>query len=526
MPHDVFISHSSKDKPYADAVCTRLEAEGIRCWIAPRDIIPGMSWGSAIIEAIESTRLMVLVFSANANASPQIEREVERALNKEVPIVPLRIEQITPGKNLEYFLGTPHWLDAVTPPFEQHLQFIAQSVKALLLRGKTGPTADTPPPPNAPAPAAFPPTPRRGGDRRWLVVGAPVAAVIVLVVFGWWLLDSGVVPRKMPGSWTTSSFVDPDKVQFTLRLGDAGSYRYEVMYKESGRVRVTQGQVFLRTADGLERPAGPVAPNSAPPQPASLVTAIPPNVWPLINRFSLSATQPPVGTPFTLTQPGSPNASGKKSQPAIWEWDTAFGKMAWQFKFIFGYDSYFSFTAQAFDFGRFIAHDGKWKAVSEVLETEREGAYSFVGNNSMVLTGSIRGVVTANERGNTLWERLGTAEAAPQIAAASPASSPAVSAAASTASSSAASAAPRPTMTPAPSGSPTATPPPQPVMALDRRFIISHDSPVYATADSSSAVVGQVRRGQYVHITGLTGNWLRVQLNNGATGFIPDQAVE
>jgi uncharacterized protein YgiM (DUF1202 family) len=63
-------------------------------------------------------------------------------------------------------------------------------------------------------------------------------------------------------------------------------------------------------------------------------------------------------------------------------------------------------------------------------------------------------------------------------------------------------------------------------MALDRRFIISHDSPVYATADSSSAVVGQVRRGQYVHITGLTGNWLRVQLNNGATGFIPDQAVE
>ena len=54
MPHEVFISHSSKDKVYADAVCARLESEGIRCWIAPRDILPGMSWGSAIVEAIET----------------------------------------------------------------------------------------------------------------------------------------------------------------------------------------------------------------------------------------------------------------------------------------------------------------------------------------------------------------------------------------------------------------------------------------------------------------------------------------
>ena len=70
MPHDVFISYSSKDKVYADAVCARLESEGIRCWIAPRDILPGMHWGGAIVEAIESARLMVLLFSSHANASP------------------------------------------------------------------------------------------------------------------------------------------------------------------------------------------------------------------------------------------------------------------------------------------------------------------------------------------------------------------------------------------------------------------------------------------------------------------------
>ena len=147
MAHDVFISHSSKDKVYADAVCAKLESEGIKCWIAPRDILPGMAWGAAIVEAIETSRLMVLLFSSNANASPQIEREVERALNKEVTIVPLRIESVIPGKSLEYFLGTPHWLDAVTPPFEQHLEYIAQTVKALLQRSVTGQAGEIPHPP-------------------------------------------------------------------------------------------------------------------------------------------------------------------------------------------------------------------------------------------------------------------------------------------------------------------------------------------------------------------------------------------
>jgi hypothetical protein len=141
-----------------------------------------------------------------------------------------------------------------------------------------------------------------------------------------------------------------------------------------------------------------------------------------------------------------------------------------------------------------------------------------------VLTGSIRGTVAATERGNTLWERMGTEQSAPQVAAVSP--SAAASPASSAAGSPGPSAAVTPTTASTPIGAPTATPPLPPVMALDRRFIVSHDSSVYAAPDSSGTVVGHVRRGRYVHITGLTGNWLRVQLNDGTVGFIPDLAVE
>ena len=90
MAHDVFISFASKDKPTADAVCATLEARGIRCWIAPRDISYGAEWGEAVVEGISASRVMVLVFSSNANESPHIKREVDRAVTKGLTIIPDR----------------------------------------------------------------------------------------------------------------------------------------------------------------------------------------------------------------------------------------------------------------------------------------------------------------------------------------------------------------------------------------------------------------------------------------------------
>jgi uncharacterized protein len=137
MAHDVFISHSVKDKTTADAVCAMLESDGVRCWIAPRDVTPGLEWGESIIEAIKECRVMVLVFTTHSNESPQIRREVERAVNHGVVIVPLRVEDVIPSSALEYFIGNVHWLDALTPPLEAHLRSLTGTVKILLARMET-----------------------------------------------------------------------------------------------------------------------------------------------------------------------------------------------------------------------------------------------------------------------------------------------------------------------------------------------------------------------------------------------------
>src|SRR5439155_5554639 len=127
MAHDVFISYSLKDKQIADAACVVLETNGIRCWIAPRDIVPG-----SIMEAIRGSGAMVLIFSANANTSAQIKREVERAINKGIPVIPFRIQDVAPSATLEYFISTPNWLDAFTPPMEPHLAYLAEVARQIV----------------------------------------------------------------------------------------------------------------------------------------------------------------------------------------------------------------------------------------------------------------------------------------------------------------------------------------------------------------------------------------------------------
>ena len=86
--HDVFISYAQLDKPIADAVCAKLESRHIRCWIAPRNVPPGKNFPEAIIDAIEESKVVTLIFSSHANNSPHVPREVTKAVNKGCIIVP------------------------------------------------------------------------------------------------------------------------------------------------------------------------------------------------------------------------------------------------------------------------------------------------------------------------------------------------------------------------------------------------------------------------------------------------------
>jgi hypothetical protein len=112
----VFISHSSDDSNAGMRLAGQIEAIGIPCWIAPRDVPFGAHWGGAIVDAIETCKVFVILLSANANKSVHVENELVCAANYKKEIFPLRIENVKPSRNIELPIGPRHWVDLFEGP--------------------------------------------------------------------------------------------------------------------------------------------------------------------------------------------------------------------------------------------------------------------------------------------------------------------------------------------------------------------------------------------------------------------------
>jgi TolB-like protein/Flp pilus assembly protein TadD len=135
----VFISYASHDKGVADAVCHALEKAGVACWIAPRDVVPGDSYARSIVNAIDGTKLIVLILSEHGAASQHVLREVERASSKRHPVIAFRIDAAPMPPDLEYFLNTSQWLDASGTGVERALpRLIEAAQRAIASRGNVG----------------------------------------------------------------------------------------------------------------------------------------------------------------------------------------------------------------------------------------------------------------------------------------------------------------------------------------------------------------------------------------------------
>jgi hypothetical protein len=156
---DVFVSYCTKsDRDAAYDLVAHVESRGIECWIAPRDVQGGMEWAAEIVNAIAAAEVMVLIFSASANSSPQVRREVMLAVSRGVRVVPFRIEDIAPAASLEYFLGGHQWLDAFPPPLEPHYARLVTCLNTLLATPTNPPPRrDMPSPPADPRPVRMHP---------------------------------------------------------------------------------------------------------------------------------------------------------------------------------------------------------------------------------------------------------------------------------------------------------------------------------------------------------------------------------
>lgn len=161
-----------------------LEERGVSCWVAPRDVPAGGSYAEALLNAIESASCFVLIYSEHSNVSSHVLREVERALRFGLNIVPIRIDESTPSKSLDYLLATVHWL-AIEPGARD--RSIVKAVEQIVacVKHSQAPSPAALPARVAPAPiaagplAAMPPSPQRSQSRRSALIGGALLFVIV-----------------------------------------------------------------------------------------------------------------------------------------------------------------------------------------------------------------------------------------------------------------------------------------------------------------------------------------------------------
>ena len=111
MSANVFISFASQDKKVATTLCAALESRGFSCWISTRDIKPGENFQIAIVRAIRNAKMMLLVFTANSNASDEMSKELALASQQKLIVVPLRVEDVAPNEAFAYEFATRQWID-------------------------------------------------------------------------------------------------------------------------------------------------------------------------------------------------------------------------------------------------------------------------------------------------------------------------------------------------------------------------------------------------------------------------------
>ena len=132
---DVFVSYSSKDVAVARDVCAFLEERGLRCWIAPRNIVPGREYGENISDAILRCKCLCLIFSSNSNESPHVASEIALAFDHRVNILPLRIESVQMNDDMGYRLNRFHQVSALGGDVRNLLPDLPDQIR-LLMAGK------------------------------------------------------------------------------------------------------------------------------------------------------------------------------------------------------------------------------------------------------------------------------------------------------------------------------------------------------------------------------------------------------
>lgn len=178
MADRLFISHASEDEAVVNRIVAYLEAHGVVCWIAGRDIPPKAIYAEAITSGIQNSSACGVIVSRAANASAAIKRELELASHYGKPFVPIRVDATEPGPGLDYYLRNTQWIN-----YGRDGNKALDRITAHMGGGAPAPQPAPPPPSYTPPPRYEPPPPEP--VKRNFTPFIAVGAALVVAVVAW-----------------------------------------------------------------------------------------------------------------------------------------------------------------------------------------------------------------------------------------------------------------------------------------------------------------------------------------------------
>lgn len=135
MNHDVFISFSFIDKTIVDKISNQLNfVYNIPCWICTADIRGGDDFYDDIVEAIEVSKLLLLVQTQSSVKSDEVQDEVMCALNSKKIVVPFIIDDSELKGKLKLKLSSTQRVDGRADPLDDRIKELAQELCKILDR--------------------------------------------------------------------------------------------------------------------------------------------------------------------------------------------------------------------------------------------------------------------------------------------------------------------------------------------------------------------------------------------------------
>ena len=127
----VFITYSSYDKKIAYDVCDFLESHNVKCFILPRDVKQGIAIEEQIMDILNKTELVLLIFSENSNVSQRVQNQLRIAFDQYKTILRFEIDDSVPTGPMGYYLMNNQGVNGHPNP-EKHFNSLLKEISRLI----------------------------------------------------------------------------------------------------------------------------------------------------------------------------------------------------------------------------------------------------------------------------------------------------------------------------------------------------------------------------------------------------------